>query len=84
MSLSGFARASGLSPERLRRWEKRIEGAGDNAMAGRVAPMTFIPATIVGSARAVVRLPGGVELEGNAAALPVDWVAGLARALVKA
>ena len=48
-----------------------------------VAPMTFIPAAITLAARALVRLPGGVELEGDAAALPPDWVAALARALVK-
>ncbi len=44
--------------------------------------MRFIPATVMGTARAVVRLPGGVELEGDAAALPTGWVAALARALV--
>jgi len=36
------------------------------------------------AARALVRFPGGVELECDAAALPADWVAALARALVKA
>jgi transposase-like protein len=83
MPLSRFARANGLGMERLRRWGKRIEGGEDARTAG-VAPMTFIPAAVLGAARAVVRLPGGVELEGDAAALPADWVAALARALVKA
>src|SRR5260370_20846790 len=81
MLLSRFARANGLGAERLRRWGKRIEGSADAATAG-VAPMTFIPAAVLGAARAVVRLPGGVELEGDAASLPPDWVAALARALV--
>ena len=82
MSLSKFARANGLSAERLRRWGKRIE-VGAEATTAVVAPMTFIPAAVIGPTRAVVRLPGGVELEGAAAALPADWVAALARALVK-
>jgi hypothetical protein len=82
MSLNGFARAHGLSPERLRRWGKRIAGGEDTTAAG-MAPMTFIPAAVMVTARALVRLPGGVELEGDAAALPADWVAALARALVK-
>jgi hypothetical protein len=82
MSLNGFARANGLSPERLRRWGKRIEG-GTDATAVGIAPMKFIPAAVMVAARALVRLPGGVELEGDAAALPADWVAALARALVK-
>ena len=83
MSLSAFARANGLSAEWLRRWGKRIEG-GTDATVGGIVPMTFVPATMMVAARAVVRLPGGVELEGDAAAPPVDWVAALARALVKA
>jgi hypothetical protein len=83
MPMGRFARANGLGAERLRRWEKRIEGRADLATAG-VAPLTFIPAAVLGAARAVVRLPGGVELEGDAASLPPEWVAALARALVKA
>jgi hypothetical protein len=83
MSLNGFARANGLSPERLRRWGKRIEGGAEATTVG-LAPMKFIPAAVMVTARALVRLPGGVELEGDAAALPVDWVAALARALEKA
>ena len=83
MSLNGFARANGLSAERLRRWGRRIDGGAD-AAAVESAPMTFIPAAMmVAGARALVRLPGGVELEGDAAALQADWVAALARALVK-
>ncbi len=82
MPLSEFARAQGVSPERLRRWGKRIED-GEGTTTAETAPMTFIPAVVMGAARAVVRLPGGVELEGDAAALPAGWVAALARALVK-
>ena len=62
---------------------KRIECEADGATVTAVAPMMFIPAVVTGAARAVVRLPGGVELEGAAGALPADWVAALARALVK-
>jgi hypothetical protein len=82
MPLSEFGRANGLGAERLRRWGKRIEG-GEDAAGGKAAPMRFIPAAVLGAARVVVRLPGGVELEGDVAALPADWVAALTRALVK-
>lgn len=82
-SLGGFARATGLNAERLRSWRKRL-GSGANATAPTVAPMTFIPAAVVGAARAVVRLPMGVELEGDVGAIPVEWVAALARELGRA
>jgi hypothetical protein len=43
----------------------------------------LIPVTVMGVARPVMRLPGGVELEGDAGAFPAEWVATLARALVR-
>jgi hypothetical protein len=49
-----------------------------------VAPLAFIPAAVAVAARVALRLPGGVELEGAAAAIPADWVAALARALGRA
>jgi hypothetical protein len=82
MPLSRFAHANGFGADRLRWWGKRIEGRED-ARASEIAPMTFVPAAVLGAARAVVRLPGGVELEGDAASLPPDWVAALVRELVK-
>lgn len=83
LSMMGFARASGVSAERLRRWRHRLDGGAD-ATTPTVAPMTFIPAAVVSAARVALRLPGGVELEGDAGALPVQWVAALARELGKA
>lgn len=82
MSLNGFARASGVSTERLRRWRQRLDGGAD-ATSTAVAPMTFIPAAVVNAARVALRLPGGVELEGDAGALPVQWVGALVRELGK-
>jgi transposase-like protein len=79
-SLGGFARANGLNAERLRMWRKRIEG-GSKGTAPTVEPMAFIPAAVVGTARVAVRLPRGVEVEGDAAGLPAEWVAALAREL---
>jgi transposase-like protein len=79
-SLGGFARANGLNAERLRSWRKRI-GGGADVKAPTVAPMTFIPAAVMGTARVAVRLPRGVELEGDVGAIPVEWVAALAREL---
>lgn len=69
-----------MKAERLRSWRKRI-GGGADATRPPVAPMRFIPAAVMGAARAVVRLPGGVELEGDVGAIPVEWVAALAREL---
>ena len=83
-SLSGFARANGVNAERLRWWQKRITAdAATKTVATAVAPMSFIPAAVVGSERVAVRLPRGVELEGDAAAIPAAWVAALVRELVK-
>jgi hypothetical protein len=80
MSLGEFARANGVNAQRLHWWRKRMEG-GASELGGSVAPLRFIPAAVVGSARVSVRLPGGLELEGNVAAIPVEWVAALAREL---
>jgi hypothetical protein len=83
MTLGGFARANGLNAERLRSWKARIRG-GAEATTPTGAPMTFIPAAVVGTARVALRLPGGVELEGDVAAIPVGWLAALARELGRA
>jgi hypothetical protein len=83
MSLGGFARANGVNAQRLKWWRKRIE-AGTGTTGASVAPLAFIPAAVVGTARVALRLPGGVELEGNVAAIPVEWVAALARELGRA
>jgi len=83
MSLGGFARANGVKAQRLKWWRKRIE-AGASETAASVAPLAFIPAAVMGSARVALRLPGGVELEGNVAAIPIEWVAALARELGRA
>ncbi len=82
MPLDGFARESGVSAERLRRWRQRLADAA-NATPPASAPMAFIPAALVGTARVALRLPGGVDLEGDAGALPVEWVAALVRELGK-
>jgi hypothetical protein len=83
MSLSGFARANGVNAQRMSWWRKRMEAA-TGATAGSVAPLAFIPAAVVGATRLALRLPGGVELEGDVAAIPVEWVAALARELGRA
>lgn len=80
LSLGDFARANGVYAQRLQWWRKRME-AGARETAASVAPLTFIPAAVMGSARVALRLPGGVELEGSVAAIPVEWVAALAREL---
>lgn len=85
MSMSAFARTHGMNAQRLSWWRKRLDEAAASAGAPTVAPLAFIPAAVpLGSARVALRLPGGVELEGDAAALPAEWVAALARALGRA
>jgi transposase-like protein len=84
MSLSAFARANGVNAQRLSWWRKRLENAGAGAPAATVAPLTFITATLSGLARVTVRLPGGVEVEGDVAAIQTGWVVALARELGKA
>lgn len=80
MSLSAFARANGVKAQRLSWWRKRL-AAGGGARLAVAAPMAFIPAAVSGSARVALRLPGGVELEGDLSVVSPDWVAALARAL---
>jgi transposase-like protein len=87
-SLSGFARKHGIGVWRLGWWRKQLE-AGASRPAPRatpIAPLMFVPATVTSSgstrARIAVRLPSGVEVEAaDASALPVQWLAELARAL---
>jgi hypothetical protein len=80
LSASAFARESGLpNPQRLCWWRKRLA----EAEAVAVAPLTFIPATVTGTAAVtVVRLPGDVALEiGDVSAVPTSWIAALAAEL---
>lgn len=81
MSLSEFGRANGVNVQRLRWWRKRLDAG---ARPATVTPLAFIPAAVVGATRVALRLPGGVELEGDADAIPADWVAALARELGRA
>lgn len=77
MSLAAFARSRGVNFQRLFWWRKRL---GKTRSAKSV---TFIPATIVRGPAITLRLPGGIAVEAvDAAALPVRWVAELARSLV--
>jgi len=79
LSASGFARAHGLNPQRLRWWRKRL-GTRDETV---LAPLTFLPAEVTGvGAATVVRLPGGVAVElGDVGAVPTSWIAALAAEL---
>jgi hypothetical protein len=80
MSGSAFARANGLNAQRLFWWRKQLNAEARTS----VAPLTFVPAisSVAIGGRVLVRLPGGVEVEGpEVAALPATWVAALAREL---
>ena len=76
MSLAAFARSHGVNFQRLFWWRKRL---GQTRSAKSV---TFIPAAISRGPAITLRLPGGIAIEAtDTAALPVGWVAKLARAL---
>jgi transposase-like protein len=80
LSASAFARAHGVNSQRFLWWRKRLES---QTAQTALAPLTFIPAEVTGSAAAaVVRLPDGVAVEvAHVAAVPVSWVAALVREL---
>ena len=82
MSMSAFARMHGVNVQRLNWWRKRLDATGADATTA--APLAFIPAAVSSVAGVALRLPGGVDLEGDIAAIPVEWVAALARALGRA
>jgi hypothetical protein len=80
LSASAFARSHQLNAQRLLWWRKRLEVAGETALA----PLRFIPAEVTGlaAAAAVVRLPGGIAVElVDVAAVPTMWIAALAAEL---
>jgi hypothetical protein len=72
-----------VNAQRLSWWRKRLDATGADATAvtATAAPLAFIPAAVLSATRVALRLPGGVELEGDVAAIPAEWVAALARAL---
>jgi hypothetical protein len=83
ITLEAFARSRGLVPQRLAWWRKRLRTAQPEPSTS----LTFVPATVIGSAAAaagpaaMIRLPHGIviELEG---ATPT-WIAALARELTR-
>lgn len=76
MSLAAFARSRGVNFQRLFWWRKRL------GQIGSAKAVTFIPAAISHGPAITLRLPGGIAVEAtDAAALPVLWVAELARSL---
>jgi hypothetical protein len=76
MSLAAFARSRGVNFQRLFWWRKRLGQTKSTKV------VTFIPAAISRSCAVTVQLPGGIAVEAEeATALPVGWLAELARAL---
>jgi len=93
-SLTAFARARGIHPQRLSWWQKRFGGSAgcDRAMRGvdrsERAP-AFVPITVrpseATSVTVVVERDGTVRVELRALdAAAAAWVAALARALAPA
>jgi hypothetical protein len=77
MSQVAFARARGVTIQRLQWWRKRL---GEVACAP--AKVAFIPAEISSGTSITIRVPGGVAIEAaSTSALPAAWVAELSRSL---
>jgi len=83
-SLTAFARARGLHPQRLAWWHKRVEGSPGCELAPAFVPITVRPSEST-CATAVVQRDGTVRLELRTLdAAAAAWVAALARALAPA
>jgi hypothetical protein len=79
LTKTAFAEQQGFTPERLRRWEKRLaEGNGGKEVELRLVPLvareTAVPTE---GASAKLRLSGGVVLEFDAGRVDPRWVAAL-------
>lgn len=79
LTKTAFAEQQGFTPERLRRWEKRLaEGAGGDEVEVRLVPLvareTSVPTE---GSTAKLQLPGGVVLEFDATRVDPCWVAAL-------
>lgn len=89
MSLAAFGRWHGIGVWRLNWWRKQLGAgaAGQRKGLAPVASLSLVPATVVSSSggtrdRISVRLPSGIEVEAaDVNALPVEWLARLAREL---
>lgn len=90
LSVKAFAEKAGLRRNRLNWWRKRL---GDWSEEGAPAESSLklvrlIPSEVVVSPRmrgaVTMRLPGGVELEFDDAQLSPEWVAAVAREVVRA
>lgn len=85
LALSRFERETGLSSNRLRWWKRK---AGEARAPVKASEPRFVPAvvTVSGGAGAVatVHVTGGVSIEvADAAAVPAQWLAAVARELVR-
>jgi hypothetical protein len=79
MSLTAFARSRGVNFQRLFWWRKRL------GQTRATKAVTFIPAAISHGSTITVHLPGGIAIEAeDAASLPVEWLAELARSMTGA
>ena len=79
LTKTAFAEQQGFTPERLRRWEKRLaEGASGDEVELRLVPLvareTSVPTE---GSTAKLHLPGGVVLELDATRVDPRWVAAL-------
>ena len=82
--LAVYARRLGVSDTRLRWWRNRL---GEWSGAAEPTEARLVPAVVTNmaaTAAVMVHMPGGVTLEvADAAAVPAEWVAAVARGLAR-
>ena len=82
--MATFARRLGVSSQRLRWWQSRLGewNAAAEPAAARLVPV--VVTSVAAAAPVVVHVPGGVSIEvSDAAAVPAEWVAAVARGLAR-
>lgn len=92
LSLSAFARKTGVTVQRLAWWQQRLGDWAEEARTSEDGALRLVPvltsatAEVVARARAgaTMRLPGGVALEFDVAQVPAQWVAQVALEVARA
>lgn len=82
-SITAYARAAGVSPDRLRRWSARLDAPTESLGARASALVPLIVRPTPHFAPVLIRLPGDMTLElADAASAPATWVIEVVTGLV--
>ena len=83
-TLTTYARASGVSPDRLRRWSVRLDAPAESLGARPSALVPLVVRPTPHFAPVLIRLPGDVTLElADAASAPATWVVEVVKGLAR-